>query len=277
MVEIIHERSDNTSPFDAIKQYRPDGVEYWSGRELMELLGYDRWENFTAAVERAKQTADNQGQSRDDLFRGVTKKGAGRPQADVLLTRHAAYLVAMNGDPRKAEVASAQSYFAVRTREAELAPETRAELPVPQSMSEALRLAADQWDKRELAEVRAEKAETVVSAVNSNRGLNLRKFHKHYFPDVPEREFFELLYSAGLLIDQRRSRWSEKKQKLVNGHEHMHPTYKGKPYFMLDGPIIDEVRREHTFVRPGQPEVDLRDLLIRKGLPAPASKELMSA
>lgn len=161
-----------------------------------------------------------------------------------------------------------------RTGRYEVAP---APAPAELSRMEILQLAMQAETERAQAVERAEKAEEIVTAVNSNRGLNLRKFHKHYFPDVPEREFFELLYSAGLLIDQRRSRWSEKKQKFVNGHEHMHPTYKGKPYFMLDGPIIDEVRRERTFVRPGQPEVDLRDLLIRKGLPIPATKELISA
>lgn len=121
MVEIIHERSDNTSPFDAIKQYRPDGMEYWSGRELMELLGYDKWERFSGAVDRATITAQNQGVNVTESFsrRRENPPGGTKPREDVYLTRYAAYLVAMNGDPRKAEVASAQSYFAISTREAE--------------------------------------------------------------------------------------------------------------------------------------------------------------
>ena len=109
-----------SAPFDAIRHTRPDGSEYWSARELMPLLGYDRWENFEAAIERAWTSANAQGFDPADLFRGVTKKGTGgRPQQDYGMVRFACYLVAMNGDPRKTEVAAAQAYFAIKTREAE--------------------------------------------------------------------------------------------------------------------------------------------------------------
>jgi DNA-damage-inducible protein D len=110
------------SPFDAIRLVRPDGTEFWSARDLMSPLGYTRWENFSAAIERAMIAAEVQDHSVDVLFRGVTKKGSGRPQRDYELARFACYLVAMNGDPRKPEVAAAQHYFAVRTREAETTP-----------------------------------------------------------------------------------------------------------------------------------------------------------
>lgn len=112
--------ADNESPFDAIRQVREDGSEHWNARDLMPMLGYDRWENFEAAIDRAKSAAMAQGSNPADLFRGVTKKGAGRPQADYEMARFACYLVAMNGDPRKPEVAAAQAYFAIRTREAEV-------------------------------------------------------------------------------------------------------------------------------------------------------------
>lgn len=111
-----------SSPFDMLKQYREDGTEFWSARDLMAPLGYDRWENFSAAIDRARASSDAQGNSTENLFRGVTKKSVGRPQRDYELSRFAAYLVAMNGDPRKQEIAAAQSYFAVRTREAETKP-----------------------------------------------------------------------------------------------------------------------------------------------------------
>lgn len=110
------------SPFDAIRSIRTDGTEFWSARDLMSPLGYTRWENFSAAIERAMIAADVQDHPVDVLFRGVTKKGSGRPQRDYELARFACYLVAMNGDPRKPEVAAAQHYFAVRTREAETSP-----------------------------------------------------------------------------------------------------------------------------------------------------------
>ncbi|NIL77675.1 phage antirepressor KilAC domain-containing protein [Rhodococcus sp. B10] len=105
------------STFDALQ--RSDGT--WSARDLMAHLGYDRWENFESAIDRARLTAENQGHRFDDLFRGVTEKSGGRPRFDYRMTRFACYLVAMNGDPRKPEIAAAQSYFAIKTREAETA------------------------------------------------------------------------------------------------------------------------------------------------------------
>lgn len=120
MSEALSPVPGTTSPFDAIRERHSDGSYIWSARALMVLLGYSRWENFTAAVDRAFFAAVNQGYETRDLFREVTKKGDGRPQQDFELARFACYLVAMNGDPQKPEVAAAQAYFAIRTREAEL-------------------------------------------------------------------------------------------------------------------------------------------------------------
>jgi len=110
------------SPFDAIRQVRADGSEYWSARDLMPLLGYPRWQDFTPALSRAIVAADAQGLDRHDLFRGNPEKSGGRPREDFHMVRFACYLVAMNGDPRKPEVAAAQAYFAIQTRVAETAP-----------------------------------------------------------------------------------------------------------------------------------------------------------
>jgi DNA-damage-inducible protein D len=113
------------SPFDAIRQVRADGSEFWSARDLMPLLGYSGWENFHSAVNRARLAAENS-QPGSDHVRSATKmiiagKGATREAVDYELTRFGAYLVAMNGDPRKDEIAAAQTYFAVQTRRAEIA------------------------------------------------------------------------------------------------------------------------------------------------------------
>ena len=116
-------RPPDASPFDAIRRTRPDGSEFWSARDLMPLMGYGAdWRNFKTAVERARVAATNSGHDVETLFSGVTEKTQGRPREDFHLARLAAYLVSLNGDPRKPETAAAQAYFVIRTREAETTP-----------------------------------------------------------------------------------------------------------------------------------------------------------
>ncbi len=111
---------------------RKNGVEFWYARELQHLLGYDRWENFENAINKAKFACENVKQKVDDHFRDVTKtilmpKNAEKIINDIMLTRYACYLIAQNGDSRKDEIAFAMTYFAVQTRKQEIVEERLAQ------------------------------------------------------------------------------------------------------------------------------------------------------
>lgn len=140
-----------------------EGVECWSARELQDLLGYSKWENFAKVVEKAKEACGTAGLPVSDHFPDVRKvieagKGARQEIDDILLTRYGCYLVAQNGDPRKDEIAFAQTYFAVQTRKAEL---------VEQRLLEQDRVRA----RNKLAET-----EKLLSGVLYERGVDDRGF-----------------------------------------------------------------------------------------------------
>ena len=118
--------ADNTyqSPFESIKQIDDNGNEYWYARDLQEILEYSEWRNFSKIIEKAKSACETSGHAVQSEFVDVNKLvdvGANlqRSIQDIVLSRYACYLIAMNGNPRKEVIALAQTYFAVKTHEQE--------------------------------------------------------------------------------------------------------------------------------------------------------------
>ncbi len=116
---------NQTPDFDSIKQVNPYSEEYWSARSLMLKLGYKRWDYFIKAIQDAIHNLQTNEQIPENHISYIRKKvplgsGAEREIDDYYLSRFGCYLIAMNGDPRKPEIAAAQVYFAVTTRAHEI-------------------------------------------------------------------------------------------------------------------------------------------------------------
>ncbi|ORL35005.1 hypothetical protein A6I91_02015 [Prescottella equi] len=243
------------SSFDRLRQVRADGSEFWSARELAQHLEYETWRNFAAAIDRAVLAARNSKTDVTSHVAGVSKVVA-RPQGgsltvdDYELSRFGAYLVVMNGDPRKPAIAAAQAYFAIRTREAEVAP-ARPEL-TGQALLAAAVLEAQALLAAKDAEIEARdgqiqlmapKAEYVDTFVATEDLVLLRVLANQL--NIAEGVLRNLLIEHKWIYKVTGTRWSSSKKRLVTvtqyrayadkmeyfrlGPEHEAPRVNGQP------------------------------------------------
>lgn len=173
---IVSQCSAQQSPFDSIRGYRADGVEYWTARELMKWLGYTRWEQGEKALNRAMKSMGNQGHDVTSQVHEVLKlsnqhNGKVVEIRDFELSRFACYTVAMNADPEKEMVALAQGYFANQTRKAELS-----QLPTELSRLEILQLALASENEKLLleAQIEADRPATELGKAIGKSASNIR-------------------------------------------------------------------------------------------------------
>lgn len=158
--EIVRALTDN---FEVHAQQTDSGVEFWLARDLQHLLGYSEWRNFNTAISKAKMACEVSGHLPGDHFVDVNKtiampKGAEKEVPDLMLTRYACYLIAQNGDPKKQEIAFAQTYFAVQTRKAEL---------IEQRLLEAERVSA----RKKLTVTEKELSEVIYEQTGGNQNF----------------------------------------------------------------------------------------------------------
>ncbi|OIP11191.1 MAG: DNA damage-inducible protein D [Betaproteobacteria bacterium CG2_30_59_46] len=152
-----------TLTFEAHAQQTEGGVEYWLARDIQHLLGYAKWDNFLNVLSKARTACEVSGHQALDHFADVGKtiqmpKGAEKEVPDLMLTRYACYLIAQNGDPKKPEIAFAQTYFAVQTRRAEL---------IEQRLLEAERVFA----RKKLGATEKELSEVIFEQTGGNQNF----------------------------------------------------------------------------------------------------------
>lgn len=237
-----------TSPFDAIRRTRPDGSEFWSARDLQLLMAYSTWQHFEVPLRRAMKAAENEGLDVEHHFTESRKNPrgqGGRPAVDYELSRKAAYLVAINGDPNKPECAAGQAYFVTKTREAEVAP--RHEVMLPKSYAEALRELASTVEARERAEAALVEATPAIEYhdrfVDKDAVSTIKAWGAQFGLTQPKA--FDLLIDRGLIYSERVGRrFSKSKNVWLDEYEYR--ARSGKCFTYFDSRPQDNVSRRHN-------------------------------
>jgi hypothetical protein len=153
--------NDRESPFEQIKRIDDNGAEYWMGTELQGISGYSKKQDFFKAIIRAELSCKNTGNPSNSNFLWTSVITEGRSVKEVKLSRYACYLVFMNGDPSKLAIAQAQSYFAAKTREAELAHQKQ----IPQTYIEALKALVESEEEKERLKAQRELDRAMISVL----------------------------------------------------------------------------------------------------------------
>jgi len=154
-----------TNDFESYAKKTESGIEFWLARDLQKLLGYEKWDNFQDVISKAQIACEVSKNKASDHFAGVGKtiqmpKGAEKNISDFMLTRYACYLIAQNGDPRKEEIAFAQTYFAVQTRKFEI---------IEKRLLESERLIA----RKKLAETEKELSGVIFEQTGSDKNFGI--------------------------------------------------------------------------------------------------------
>ena len=218
---------------DELKVVTLTDGEVWSARDLMPFAGYDRWENFSKAINRAVVSVNASGLDAADHFRGSTKlvttgSGAKRQIEDVELTRYGCSILFQNADGSKREIASLHQYFAVQTRKQELgAPE------LPTDYLSALKALVVREETNRALEAKvaedAPKVEYVEQFVDRDDVVLFRTAANEI--GIGETELRNRLVDAGWiyrkLIGQR---WSKSKGRQVNEFEYYAASVHGEKF-----------------------------------------------